>query len=266
MTILKMFESCSLGVTGELPVINSSILALSLMLVITSYMGTAHATVIPISSLLEVESSALIEGEVTRTAKAMQGGSINSLSAEARATVTNAFTATTIASATWMNAGQGTVNFSEVSFILSDVNVAASVNNQGKFSYDFQADINGTMTIDYDVESLAAGVSAGFYLSTELFSLSLKDTDNGNLETRSLGQNSFGQFSAFVVAGVNYHLEINRSPLGVSTNRGNPTVLIDAIQSANFNWQIPSAVPVPAAVWLFGSGLIGLAGVTKRKK
>ncbi len=28
----------------------------------------------------------------------------------------------------------------------------------------------------------------------------------------------------------------------------------------------PSAVPVPAAVWLFGSGLIGLVGVAKRKK
>ena len=27
-----------------------------------------------------------------------------------------------------------------------------------------------------------------------------------------------------------------------------------------------SAVPVPAAVWLFGSGLIGLAGVARRKK
>jgi len=27
-----------------------------------------------------------------------------------------------------------------------------------------------------------------------------------------------------------------------------------------------SAVPVPAAVWLFGSGLIGLIGVARRKK
>jgi len=27
-----------------------------------------------------------------------------------------------------------------------------------------------------------------------------------------------------------------------------------------------SAVPVPAAVWLFGSGLIGLVGLVKRKK
>ena len=29
---------------------------------------------------------------------------------------------------------------------------------------------------------------------------------------------------------------------------------------------LPSAVPVPAAVWLFGSGLLGLVGVARRKK
>jgi len=28
----------------------------------------------------------------------------------------------------------------------------------------------------------------------------------------------------------------------------------------------PSAVPVPAAVWLFGSGLVGLAGIARRRK
>ena len=33
--------------------------------------------------------------------------------------------------------------------------------------------------------------------------------------------------------------------------------------SANFNF---TAVPVPAAVWLFGSGLLGLVGVARRKK
>lgn len=31
-------------------------------------------------------------------------------------------------------------------------------------------------------------------------------------------------------------------------------------------YSAPSAVPVPAAVWLFGSGLIGLVGVARRKK
>lgn len=29
---------------------------------------------------------------------------------------------------------------------------------------------------------------------------------------------------------------------------------------------VPSAVPAPAAIWLFGSGLIGLAGVVRRRK
>lgn len=39
--------------------------------------------------------------------------------------------------------------------------------------------------------------------------------------------------------------------------------------SANFDFtttEAPSAVPVPAAVWLFGSGLLGLVGVARRKK
>jgi hypothetical protein len=36
---------------------------------------------------------------------------------------------------------------------------------------------------------------------------------------------------------------------------------IDAVAS-----NPPSEIPVPAAVWLFGSGLLGLAGVARRKK
>lgn len=39
--------------------------------------------------------------------------------------------------------------------------------------------------------------------------------------------------------------------------------------NANFNANLiptPKAVPVPAAVWLFGSGLLGLVGVARRRK
>lgn len=32
------------------------------------------------------------------------------------------------------------------------------------------------------------------------------------------------------------------------------------------NFSAPSAVPIPAAAWLFASGLIGLVGVARRKK
>jgi len=40
---------------------------------------------------------------------------------------------------------------------------------------------------------------------------------------------------------------------------------VDYTGITNVLWQ-PSAIPVPAAVWLFGSGLIGLIGVARRKK
>lgn len=68
---------------------------------------------------------------------------------------------------------------------------------------------------------------------------------------------------------------------GIATNPANP----DGVRgygmldggfvgfNANFDFDAPvsaadavSAVPVPAAVWLFGSGLLGLVGVARRKK
>jgi hypothetical protein len=53
---------------------------------------------------------------------------------------------------------------------------------------------------------------------------------------------------------------------GEETNLYHGTKMIDGPfigSSANFNVQ---AVPVPAAVWLMGSGLLGLVGVARRKK
>jgi hypothetical protein len=36
--------------------------------------------------------------------------------------------------------------------------------------------------------------------------------------------------------------------------------------TTTINWQIAAEVPVPAAAWLFGSGLLGLAGTARRRK
>jgi hypothetical protein len=38
------------------------------------------------------------------------------------------------------------------------------------------------------------------------------------------------------------------------------TIHLDSVSVA------PQVVPVPAAVWLFGSGLLGLVGIARRKK
>ena len=70
---------------------------------------------------------------------------------------------------------------------------------------------------------------------------------------------------------------------GASTSNGGPWVLGDGTElgyTGSNQWAITftgigpelkavvdiQAVPVPAAVWLFGSGLLGLVGVVRRKK
>jgi len=40
---------------------------------------------------------------------------------------------------------------------------------------------------------------------------------------------------------------------------------LDGVDITNFGFTTVSSVPVPAAVWLFGSGLIGLIGIARRK-
>ena len=42
-----------------------------------------------------------------------------------------------------------------------------------------------------------------------------------------------------------------------------PSVPSHTLPGSNFG---QAAVPVPAAVWLFGSGLLGLVGIARRKK
>jgi hypothetical protein len=77
--------------------------------------------------------------------------------------------------------------------------------------------------------------------------------------------NSVGN-SASTVFSVHSTDNDGDTTLGVPMAPGGPF----AGNNANFNLQgvalAESAVPVPAAVWLFGSGLLGLVGIARRKK
>ena len=53
------------------------------------------------------------------------------------------------------------------------------------------------------------------------------------------------------------------SIMGIPMPAGGPFEFFNAGFNANL---APVAIPVPAAVWLFGSGLLGLVGVARRKK
>ncbi|RKZ59317.1 MAG: hypothetical protein DRQ44_13820 [Gammaproteobacteria bacterium] len=66
----------------------------------------------------------------------------------------------------------------------------------------------------------------------------------------------------------NYSVDIGQ--LSVGDWYVTPTFYVDGLLDAQLTTLLPlftvTAVPVPAAAWLFGSGLIGLIGVARRKK
>ena len=74
--------------------------------------------------------------------------------------------------------------------------------------------------------------------------------------------------------GVDKDLDQFYSVYNLSTNEGLPlktnvaTVFNNGIAGSNMIAVVgsPSPIPIPAALWLFGSGLLGLVGIARRKK
>ncbi len=54
--------------------------------------------------------------------------------------------------------------------------------------------------------------------------------------------------------------------MGIPMQLGGPFAGFNANFSANMTPTPDAVIPVPAAVWLFGSGLLGLVGIARRKK
>jgi hypothetical protein len=92
--------------------------------------------------------------------------------------------------------------------------------------------------------------------SVEVLEFSLDDP----LDLDSLQEGSFQLFTlTFMTLGT------GTSPIGISVfdlgdSIGDP-LAVGAINTGSV-----TVVPVPAAVWLFASGLLGLIGIAKRKK
>ena len=84
---------------------------------------------------------------------------------------------------------------------------------------------------------------------------------NGNLLISSLDLATVGGNSLAILDGdlAEYNLSTGDASLFFSEGLFSADEDIDAVSAV-------SAVPVPAAVWLFGSGLIGMAGFARRKK
>ena len=86
--------------------------------------------------------------------------------------------------------------------------------------------------------------------SGSILSIALYQDENSIL--RHMGSRQIPSTGNTQIYGLNY-------PTSYTANSKNESIAVYLVQDA-------PPVPVPAAVWLFGSGLIGLIGVARRKK
>ncbi len=139
--------------------------------------------------------------------------------------------------------------------------------NLGSFSYtNLETVLVGeTVTVDLalTVDVLDAWQTAFNY------GLEVTNTDNIAAEYDSMRVVSTPDSFFFSADGADYELAM----LGFSVDGGNSFATdFELAEGRSLNMGIyaqldrVSAVPVPAAVWLFGSALIGLAGITRRTR
>lgn len=73
-----------------------------------------------------------------------------------------------------------------------------------------------------------------------------------------------GQLMSFIALGSTDVSDLSGTP--ISTTYSNGRWVVDpTLGQVSYVGQV-SAVPVPAAVWLFGSGLLGLVGISRRRR
>lgn len=101
----------------------------------------------------------------------------------------------------------------------------------------------------------------------EAFVKVLKSSDSSWIE---LANNTFDSDALLTAAwsGGSIDLLVDAGMVGETLQFGFNSTATDWDASGVFydNLEFAPAVPVPAAVWLFGSGLLGLVGVARRKK
>jgi hypothetical protein len=139
-------------------------------------------------------------------------------------------------------------------------------NSPGTLTIDGDYTQSGTLAIEisgllagseYDVLNVSGTASLGGSLNVSLFDLggglfAPNAGDSFDILTADLLQGSFGtlSFAALLDPNLKWHISYLTDAIGAT----------DVVRLSVVN-----AVPVPPAVWLFGSGLLGLAGVARRK-
>jgi len=116
---------------------------------------------------------------------------------------------------------------------------AANITNLDPSSWVISQDANaGGGFGKFDFQTSGTGNAR-----TELLSFSISGVTGDTINSYAMGSSPTSEFFAAHIAGFD---------------------LTNGVTSAQFAGSTP--VPVPAALWLFGSGLLGLAGFARRRK
>lgn len=144
-------------------------------------------------------------------------------------------------------------------FVNSQDSLALSA---GTNSLDLYYDVEGDTSYGYDLMLDITGTG-------NISNVGGGDAELGNIfgsGWRQFGGDIYGESSSSVL-GFSFDFTADAgSLLSISGTYTNSDFIDAAILSSNLATVSVSAVPVPAAVWLFGSGLIGLIGFARRKK
>ena len=107
-----------------------------------------------------------------------------------------------------------------------------------------------------DASAAATNHSLSFFQFSVLdipnLSMSLFDSANAMINGPTVSGQSVANLN---ISAGNYHAQVTGNTTGMSGGAYSVSMVA-----------YPAAVPVPAAVWLLGSGLIGLVGVARRKE
>lgn len=121
---------------------------------------------------------------------------------------------------------------------------------------DFGVSAGGTYTFQWD-QLCESGGCGGMGIKIESWSDTGVISDTGDLNFSNTGTGIWETFStSYTIEATATRLKVVLLGINADSVIGYDNVGIDGA----------TVVPVPAAVWLFGSGLLGLIGVARKKK
>ncbi|HEB56496.1 MAG TPA: VPLPA-CTERM sorting domain-containing protein [Gammaproteobacteria bacterium] len=155
--------------------------------------------------------------------------------------------------------GDGGV-FSDSTGLTMDATAITVINSDGSVVYDFT---DQTFYLTSDVSgSGTLSIGDGSLLTASFSNLELVD-----LSLVSPGSATFNADLIYTGGSMAANLQVGRIEGAINVTTGSVGLGIDfTADSLTAKVGEVQAVPVPAAVWLFGSGLLGLVGMAKRKK